>query len=396
MSKGGGGGGTRSQPTTSRVVQTNLPQYAEPYYQRLLGATEAETARGYQPYTGERYATFSPEQQRGFALAETAVDPNIAFPQIQRAQTALEEVAGYTPDQVRMDHLVRDPTFDFTARDVAYTPGQISSQSFIEGDTAQRYMNPFIENVIDRQKQRARRDFERNVLPSLRAKQVQAGAFGGSRGAIAEQIARSEMERDLLDADAQQRVRAYTEAARIQDLDRASLLRAQALREQAAREAAGVGLASDKVALEAAQRRAALGLGLEELRERAAKDVATTALQSGRLGLEGQALRARAAPQLAEMGGEEQRNILRQAEILRQIGGQRQAERQDLLDIGLAEFMSQRDFPRQQLSFLSGILHGTPITPVSETTQFQRRPSTGQSLLRTGLAGLGALRSIQN
>ena len=161
-------------------------------------------------------------------------------------------------------------------------------------------------------------------------------------------------------------------------------------------EAAGAGLASDKVALEAAQRRAALGLGLEELRERAAKDVATTALQSGRLGLEGQALRARAAPQLAEMGVEEQRNILRQAEILRQIGGQRQAERQDLLDIGLAEFMSQRDFPRQQLSFLSGILHGTPITPVSETTQFQRRPSTGQSLLRTGLAGLGALRSIQN
>ena len=98
----------------------------------------------------------------------------------------------------------------------------------------------------------------------------------------------------------------------------------------------------------------------------------------------------------SEMGVEEQRNILRQAEILRQIGGQRQAERQDLLDIGLAEFMSQRDFPRQQLSFLSGILHGTPITPVSETTQFQRRPSTGQSLLRTGLAGLGALRSIQN
>ena len=45
-SKGGGGGGV----TESRVTQSNLPEYAEPYYREMLTRTGYETAVPYTPY----------------------------------------------------------------------------------------------------------------------------------------------------------------------------------------------------------------------------------------------------------------------------------------------------------------------------------------------------------
>ena len=41
MCMGGGGGGG---PTESTVTQTNLPEYAEPYYRDLLARTGYESA----------------------------------------------------------------------------------------------------------------------------------------------------------------------------------------------------------------------------------------------------------------------------------------------------------------------------------------------------------------
>ena len=45
MSKGGGGGGP--QTTESTVTQTNLPEYAEPYFTRLMQRSEAESLQPY-------------------------------------------------------------------------------------------------------------------------------------------------------------------------------------------------------------------------------------------------------------------------------------------------------------------------------------------------------------
>ena len=44
---GGGGGGGSSTPapaqsTTSNVYQTNIPEYAQPYVQNMLNATQAQ------------------------------------------------------------------------------------------------------------------------------------------------------------------------------------------------------------------------------------------------------------------------------------------------------------------------------------------------------------------
>ena len=55
MSKGsGGGGGTGTQ----EVIQTtsNLPEYARPYFEEMLGRTMYETTRPYEAFPGQRLA----------------------------------------------------------------------------------------------------------------------------------------------------------------------------------------------------------------------------------------------------------------------------------------------------------------------------------------------------
>ena len=68
--KGGGGGGGQTQTSYS----TNLPEYAKPYYEELLKQSGQQIyktdpsgkvtgVKDFVPYTGERVAGFTPEQQ---------------------------------------------------------------------------------------------------------------------------------------------------------------------------------------------------------------------------------------------------------------------------------------------------------------------------------------------
>ena len=65
-----GGGGS----STTKSVTTNLPEYAQPFYEELLkqsgkqiyetdAAGKVTGVKDYVPYTGERVAGFTPEQQ---------------------------------------------------------------------------------------------------------------------------------------------------------------------------------------------------------------------------------------------------------------------------------------------------------------------------------------------
>jgi len=50
-------------PTSQTVTQTNLPEYARPYFENILRRTEAESYRPYQTYGGDRIAGFTPAQE---------------------------------------------------------------------------------------------------------------------------------------------------------------------------------------------------------------------------------------------------------------------------------------------------------------------------------------------
>ena len=63
------------------------------------------------------------------------------------------------------------------------------------GQTAQDYMNPYMEQVVDRQKTAAIQDFNRMGKQLEHAHAVNAGAFGGSRTAVADYLAQEGLQR---------------------------------------------------------------------------------------------------------------------------------------------------------------------------------------------------------
>jgi hypothetical protein len=392
MGKGGGGGG--QQPTRTTTVSTSLPEYAEPFYTRLIERTEAESNRPYEPYGGQRYAQFSPEQQESFGVASQigrAGIPGALRLGTLRAAGAATYDQPYDASQVRSD-LYAGGQYDpqQVRSDIAaseYTPGAFGVGSFIDPGVAAQYMNPFVENVIDVSRRRAEQRLSEDVLPGMRAQAVQRGAFGGSRAQLQEGLARERLNERLMDQGAQLRATAFQQAQGAFMADAARQLREQQYADAASQQAARLGLTGAEMADRAAQQASRLGITRAELADRAAQ-------AEGRFGLAGEELGLKAAGQLAQLGGLEQQYGLRAADVLRQVGEQRQAQQQQQFDIGYSDFLSERDFPRQQLGYLSGILHGVPVSPQQETSMYQRPPGAGQQLLGYGLGGLGLARNI--
>ena len=112
---GGGGGG--SQPTETTVTNTDLPEYVEPYFKRLLQRGEAESLQGYTPYGGARLSYFSPDELTGQAMTR-GYSASGTPQEYTDAGTALTGLASYG--------------------DQGYTPGTFSS-SYTAGNVGPTY-----------------------------------------------------------------------------------------------------------------------------------------------------------------------------------------------------------------------------------------------------------------
>jgi len=49
----------------SKVTQTNIPEYARPYFEELMGRTVFESTRPYEAYPGQRLAEFTNREIAG-------------------------------------------------------------------------------------------------------------------------------------------------------------------------------------------------------------------------------------------------------------------------------------------------------------------------------------------
>jgi hypothetical protein len=150
--QGGGGGGGQ---TTSTNYTSNVPEWARPQFETIMGRGLALSETPYQAYEGERVAQFTPLQQRAFQGAEN------------------QQVAG----QVGL------------GSGLAAMSGL---SSFTQPGTAGQFMSPFIMNALAPQLQeQARQSAIQGTQQQAEA--TQRGAFGGSRDAIM----RAERERNL-------------------------------------------------------------------------------------------------------------------------------------------------------------------------------------------------------
>jgi len=311
-----------AEPTTVQQNQYGFaPEVAE-YAQNMLGQTAALTdteTNPYMQYQGERVAQFSPLQNQSYqnaALMQTA-------PQLQDA-TALTGLAG------------------LGALNTQYT----YNPSSFNAATAQNMMNPYMQNVVERQQQ----DATRQAAIAGQAQQAQAarsGAFGGSGDYLMRGQAAGNLARQKGDIQAQGLQNAYNQA--MQQYNTQYQQNAQ-------------------------QQQYGAGLGLQGLQ---------AANQS--------------AQNLGTLGNMQYQQNMGVNQLQNQYGLQQQAQQQKDVDTKYQDFLNYQNFPYKQLGFMSDMLRGAPLSQTG-TSLYQAPPSTAQNVMSLGLgaAGISKLAGMAN
>tara|TARA_R110000868_G_scaffold248910_5_gene505419 strand:- start:1656 stop:2666 length:1011 start_codon:yes stop_codon:yes gene_type:complete len=315
---GKGGGGAQ----TSTVNQSNLPAYARPYFERLMERAEKASNREYELYKGQRNAEASNDMNASYEGARNL--QNTYLPSFNRASEA------YTG------------ALDQAGRAVS---GYDPNVEMFNQDAAQRYMNPYIGNVIGQAQQAA----QQNFLESQggRASQaVKAGAFGGSRATIADEVARRTYDSQFQSLTADLLDKGYSNA-------QAQFMADRTARDNAQQFAAKLGMEGAQFGLDAGSKMQGLGESAFGLGSK-------------------------------------------QAGMLNTYGQQQQAQQQKGLDTAYEDFANQRDYERQNVNFLTGALRGVPVSPQSNSITYQPGGLGTSQALGLGIAGLGALNGAKS
>ena len=346
---GGGDSGGGGGPQTNTTYQTNIPEYARPYVETMLGTAQQQVYNyapdasgnmvptGMKPYTpfsndpSAYFAGFSPMQQQ----AQQSAANITAAPQLAGA-TGMAAEAG------------------LRGLDTRYGPGQFSANTFDQG-AAQQYMNPYMQSVVDMQQLEAQR--QADIAATGRGAQaVQAGAFGGARQAImdAEAARNLASQKGAIQATGLQS--AYNQAQQQFNQDMARRQAAEQMYEQSRQYGAGLGMQGLPTALQGA----------------------------GALGQLGQT-----------QYGQQVGNI----NLQNQLGAQQQQQQQNILNQQVQNYATAQQYPMMQLSNMSNLLRGMPMQ--STTVQgYQAAPNAltqlgGLGLTGAAIAGLGKAKGGQ-
>ena len=172
---------------------------------------------------------------------------------------------------------------------------------------------------------------------------------------------------------------------------------AQQMKDQSAIEQQGIaakavqagGLDSTRFAIQEAERQKNLTTGLGDLYTKAQASAYQTALKAAQ---QDKAQQLRSAMGMGTVGAQAQ--TMEQADIQQQlgIGALGRGLDQTALDISYTDFLSERDYPKEQLGFVSNIIRGAPFpsktTSVGQVPQAQPAPFLQQAL-GLGMQGVG-------
>lgn len=320
----GKGGDDSPPPTQQTVTQTNLPEYARPYFENLLNRTQALSYQQYQPYGGQRIEGFTPQQQ---ALQQETL--GLRTPgQFQEATGAMRGIGSLGAGAAGMG----------LGRALSYDPR--SAGTFGSAEAAQ-YMSPYQQAVTDVALREARQQGQLQKQAGAMGA-IGRGTFGGARQALIQAEQDRGLMRTLGDIQAKGSQDAFTQAQQQYNAD-------QQRQQQAMQYASTLGSQLFGQGMGTAQQ-AAAGLG--------ALGSAQQAADVQRLGLQ------------------------------QSTAAQEQQLKQNQLDIAYQDFLRQRDYPQEQLGFYSNILRGLPVQLASTQQTYQAAPSVGQQMMGYGLGAL--------
>lgn len=273
-------------PSTTTYGSTveNMPQWLSDYTQALIARANAVAGEGYQAYQGPRVAGFTDDQTNAFDVIRNNIGNwNDEF-------DASKTATGGALTQSM-------PFFNQAAQ---MTPDNIN-----------QYMDPYVDNVIDRSKMEANRNWTENIMPSIENRFITSGQSGSS----GHRVGLERAGRDVTEGLNSQAMAALSDAYRT----------------------AGSQYQAD------ASRLAGIGQNVGQL-----------GLQTG--------------SQLSGLAQLQQQLAGRDASSLSMVGDTQQQQAQRNLDLAYGDFREQRDYPRQNVDWMSSIIRGIPYDRTSNTT----------------------------
>ena len=320
----GDGGGGGSSPSQTQTQISELPDWAKGYAKDTLSKTAAltdTTQNPYQAYGANRIAGFSPLQQQA------------------QQQAAGMQTSGATGFGTQLAGAA-----GLGALGARYDPTQFQADQF-GGDSAQRYMSPYMQNVVDIQQREAQRQGD-IAGTQLASQATKSGAFGGGRQAIMQAEAARNLAQQKGDIQARGLQSSYEQAQNQFNADQARRMQAQQLAEQSKQYGAGYGMQ-----------------GLQ------------TALQG--------------AGQLGTLGGQQFAQGMDINKLQSAYGGQQQALQQQGLTQAYQDFQNQQNYPYKQLGFMSDMIRGLPLGQQSTRQLYEAEPGMGSQLVGLGTAAAG-------
>jgi hypothetical protein len=315
------------------------------------------------------------------------------------------------------------------AAEQGFGAGEQFARQATDPYATQAYMSPYMQNVVDFQKQSALRDFQ-VAQPMRQAEAVAKGAFGGSRQAIVDAEAQRNLNTQLQGIQATGTQKAFEDAQRQQQFG--ANLGLQGLQAGygglgLGMQGAGVGLQGLGTALQGQQGRMQglgqagqfLGQGIQGAQaglqgvgaQQAAGQLGLAgtaqgmqgagyglqgvqgAVGAGQYGLQGLGQATQAAGALGQLGGAEfgtQKDIIG---LQSQLGGQQQSLEQQKINQAIQDYATAQQYPMMQLAQLNAMLRGLPLQQ-STTQQYQAQPGIAQQGLGLGLGALGAVKAF--
>jgi hypothetical protein len=504
MGKGGGG----SQMSESRSYSSQLPEYAQAYYEPLIREAEMLAyGADYPLYAGPRIAEFSPEELAAFEMRRRLSEQPDPY-QIGAAESLMNVgdmlSAGHTPFSTRQwqSGYTPRPSFDagdvqsdYMGQDFGYfdpsgqhaisagaapemlsagpramqgkgisgmmgrrgpgmmgrrgpgmmggqrpgmrggqRPGMMgghgsgimggqgpgmmgrpASSQVPQGASYEQYMNPYTDQVTQREKDTATEEYERQRNRN-QAQLIASGAKGGYREHLDDAMGGAMHQEVLAGISGKGQQRSFEMAQAQQARDRQSQMDFQRMGMEASRmnqdafmRAKELGDASTMRGSEmymqeqlANQQQYGRSMELQDAAQARASEMQLNAmldyerrnLQSQELGYRGwtdtmdryQGL----AGASAEMGQLSDANYMRRMSELERAGLTQREMAQKIMDQNREDFMRQSLYPQQQMNWLMGLLGGVPVTP--EQTYVSQGPTAGIASQLLGLGvGLGGL-----
>ena len=280
---------------------------------------------GFKPFqeyaTEDRFAQFTPSQQQAFSGAQ-GMQPS----QTTAGASQLAGLAG------------------LGALGTSYSPNTFQSQSILGNDinvggsstpgvpqnNIGAYMNPYMQNVVERQQADAQRQSQ-IAGQTQQAQAARSGAFGGSGDYLMRAQAAGNLARQKGDIQAQGLNNAYQQAM------------SQFNQEQQARQQAAQ--------LNAQQQQYGAGLGLQGLQ---------TALSG--------------ANTLGQLGQQQFNQGMDINKLQSQYGGEQQKQMQAMLEADYQNFINKQNYPYKQLGFMSDMIRGLPLSQTGSSV-YQQPPS---------------------